>query len=282
MNDRLSVVFDDVQRALGEVIERHQVTQAEFGAALGWLSTAAQENELPLAALLFLGFPLLQANDGGAYTRPESDGASTWIPAGPAYVAGAPLLERPYVLPMRQDEPGEALVVSGTVRSTTGEPIAGALLDIWQTNAEGRYSDMTPEMVFPLVIHIDDSLPSFNLRGRLTTDDQGRYEYLTVIPGAEELGIHDSGPLRALMTALDKVDERPRHIHALVTHEGFHDLTHQIHFDGDPELTRVTEGAVPAAVTYPAKAAAAPAHYATLTVDRPHRTLTCDYVLRPR
>jgi catechol 1,2-dioxygenase len=280
MNDRLSVIFDDVQRALGEVIERHQVTQAEFGAALGWLTTAAQEGELPLAALLFLGFPLLQANDGGAYTRPESDGASTWIPAGPAYVANAPILERPYVLPMRPDEPGEALVVSGTVRSTTGEPIAGALLDIWQTNAEGHYSDMTPEMVFPLVIHIDDSLPSFNLRGRLTTDDQGRYEYLTVIPGAEELGILDSGPLRALMTALDKVDERPRHIHALVTHDGFHDLTHQIHFDGDPELTRVTEGTVPAAVTYQAQAAAAPAHYATLTVDRPHRTLMCDYVLR--
>jgi catechol 1,2-dioxygenase len=84
------------------------------------------------------------------------------------------------------------------------------------------------------------------------------------------------------MTASDKVDERPRHIHALVTHDGFHDLTHQIHVDGDPELTRVTEGTVPAAVTYQAQAAAAPAHYATLTIDRPHRTLMCDYVLRPR
>jgi catechol 1,2-dioxygenase len=39
---------------------------------------------------------------------------------------------------MRHDKPGEALVVSGTVRSTIGEPITGALLDIWQTNAEGR------------------------------------------------------------------------------------------------------------------------------------------------
>jgi catechol 1,2-dioxygenase len=282
MNDRLSVVFEELQHAVGDVIGRHRVTEAEFGTALGWLMEAAQAGELPLAALLFLGFPLLQANDGGAYIRPESDGASTWIPAGPAYVAGAPLLERPYVLPMRPDEPGEALVVSGTVRSTAGEPIAGALLDIWQTNAEGRYSDMTPEMVAPLVIHIDHGLPPFNLRGRLTTDQQGRYEYLTVVPGAEDLGIPDSGPMRALMTALDKVDQRPRHIHALVTHDGFHDLTHQIHFDGDPDLVRVTEGAIPAAVTYRAEAAESTARYATLTVDRPHRTLMCDYVLRPR
>ncbi|MEV0386309.1 hypothetical protein [Nonomuraea sp. NPDC050643] len=60
---------------------------------------------------------MLKATEGAAYAHPEKDGASHWEMEGPAYLPGAPLLESPAVLPMRPDESGEPLIVSGTVRS---------------------------------------------------------------------------------------------------------------------------------------------------------------------
>ncbi|WP_364705434.1 hypothetical protein [Streptomyces ossamyceticus] len=68
---------------------------------------------------------------------------------GPAYVPGAPRIDNPGVLPMAPDEPGETLLVSGTVRSTSGKPLPGAVIDLWQTTADGRHSGLTPEQAGP-------------------------------------------------------------------------------------------------------------------------------------
>lgn len=216
-----------------------------------------------------------------AYANPDKDGATAWVPRGPAYVPGAPLLDPPYVLAQRPDEPGETLFVSGTVRSTTGEPIAGALLDIWLTDAEGHYSNLTREMLGPAGAHIDGSLPTYNLRGRLTTDEHGHFEYRAVVPGIEEVGVPAGGPLERLVKALDRVGVRPRHIHAIVSHKGFHTLTHQIHFDGDPNVECVIEGAVAHSTVLKSELHGDPADFKERGLDKPYRTLTCDYVLRP-
>jgi hypothetical protein len=79
---------------------------------------------------------------GATYAHPETDGASYWEMEGPANLPGAPPLDSPAVLPMRPDEPGEPLIVSGTVRSTTGEPLPGAVLDLRQIDANNIYSGM--------------------------------------------------------------------------------------------------------------------------------------------
>lgn len=48
-------------------------------------------------------------------------------------VASGELIDNPGVLPMAPDEPGDTLFVSGVVRSTTGKPLPGAVIDLWQT-----------------------------------------------------------------------------------------------------------------------------------------------------
>ncbi|MET9850455.1 hypothetical protein [Streptomyces ossamyceticus] len=92
----------------------------------------------------------MEVSHGRAYAHPEKDGASTWMATGPAYVPGAPRIDNPGVLPMAPDEPGETLLVSGTVRSTSGKPLPGAVIDLWQTTADGRHSGLTPEQAGPL------------------------------------------------------------------------------------------------------------------------------------
>ncbi|WP_371660888.1 catechol 1,2-dioxygenase [Streptomyces sp. NBC_00280] len=281
-NTRLRVVFDDLQSTIADLIIKHAVTGEEFQQAVALIKELADTDELPNALLLFFSIGVAEADEGRAYANPEKDGATTWLPAGPAYVPGAPLLEPPYELPRRPDEPGEALFVSGQVRSTTGEPIAGAELDIWMTNNSGDYSSVTPEMLAPLVLDLDESLPPFNLRGRIRTDDQGRFEYRTVMPGVEGLGVRKGGPLERLFHSLDLVELRPLHIHSFVSAPGFHKLTTQSHFTGDPIVGKTSEPrSTPASTVFATQLHDDPEDFKARGLDAPYYTMANDYVLRP-
>jgi catechol 1,2-dioxygenase len=120
---------------------------------------------------------------------------------GPYYVAGAPWTN---VL-VAATEPGERLLLSGTVRSSDCSPLAGAVLDVWQADAEGEY---------------DESPGSWRLRGRQRADDAGRWSLETVIPGRY----------------LQASGYRPAHIHFKVSADGAAPLTTQLYFAGDPYL----------------------------------------------
>jgi catechol 1,2-dioxygenase len=127
---------------------------------------------------------------------------------GPLYRRGAPWRTRL----CRIDEPGEPLSITGTIRRAVDcEPVASATLDVWQTNARGFYSNL-------LGLDEPSNPRAFNLRGRLMSDDNGRYQFESILPGRY--------PLFWPLT-------RPRHIHLTVTHPQCEPLTTQIFFEGD-------------------------------------------------
>ncbi|MEU6789182.1 hypothetical protein ABZ912_59235 [Nonomuraea angiospora] len=279
---RLQVVFGDLRHAVDDVIGKHQVTMEELFAAIGWIQRVADAGELGPAGILFVK-SVLKATEGATYAHPEKDGASHWEMEGPAYLPGAPLLESPAVLPMRPDEPGDPLIVSGTVRSTSGEPLPGAILDIWQIDANCVYSGLTTEAFGGLDIPNDSTgIPKYNLRARIIADGDGHYEFRSVMPGAETLGIDkDGSPLAALTGALELPGMRPLHIHAIVSADGVHPLTTQIYFDGDPLLGGTIEGPIPRSAVKRTELHDDPADYRARGLGVPYRTLTYDYVLRP-
>ena len=127
---------------------------------------------------------------------------------GPLYRQGAPWRSR--LCP--KNERGEPLSISGTITASADcQPIANATLDIWQTNAKGLYSN--------LLGRDNPSDPgAFRLRGRIRTDDEGRYRFESVVPGRY--------PLFWPLT-------RPRHIHLIVSHPEYEPLITQIYFEGD-------------------------------------------------
>jgi catechol 1,2-dioxygenase len=127
---------------------------------------------------------------------------------GPLYRPGAPWRSR--LCPI--DERGEPLSISGTITASTDcRPIANATLDVWQTNARGLYSN--------LLGRDNPSDPgAFNLRGRIRSDDGGRYQFESILPGRYPL----CWPLT-----------RPRHIHVIVSHPQYERLITQIYFEGD-------------------------------------------------
>ncbi|WP_328728569.1 catechol 1,2-dioxygenase [Streptomyces jietaisiensis] len=278
---RLQVVFADLRRAVDDVVLRHRVTPEELFAAVDWLRRVADAGELPLTGVLFLK-SALQATEGAAYAHPETDGATPWEMEGPAHLPGSPELPSPAVLPMRPEEPGEPLVVSGTVRGTSGAPLPGAVLDVWQIDADNLYSGVGTRDFEPLDIPNDSTgIPVHNLRGRVVTDAEGRYEFRTVMPGVETFGFAPDSPLTELAEALRLPGLRPLHIHAIVTAEGCLPLTTQIYFDGDPLAEGTLEGPVPAATVRTMVVHDTPEDYRAHGLDRPYRALTHDIVLRP-
>lgn len=136
---------------------------------------------------------------------------------GPYYRFGAPFLAKL----AGADEPGERLVVSGTVFSEDCKtPIANALIEVWQANSAGQYDTQTPG-------NFTDR-GNFHLRGMLYTDAQGRYRIETVMPGRY--------PVPPNLPGLDKYAgiTRPAHIHFRVIESLHVPVTLQLYFEGDP------------------------------------------------
>jgi protocatechuate 3,4-dioxygenase beta subunit len=110
---------------------------------------------------------------------------------------------------------GERILVTGRVLESDGRPVRGALVEIWQANAAGRYVHAVDQHPAP----ID---PNFTGAGRCLTDDEGRYEFVTVKPGAYPWKNHPNA-------------WRPAHIHFSLFGRAFTDrLVTQMYFPGDP------------------------------------------------
>jgi catechol 1,2-dioxygenase len=116
---------------------------------------------------------------------------------GPFYREGAPWRAKL----CGADEPGEPLLIAGRVTAAdTCRPLKGAVVDVWQADAAGRYDN-----------------ERFHLRGRVKTDDEGRYQIETILPG----NYTDGGFGRA------------KHIHYIVSAPGYAPLTTECYFEGD-------------------------------------------------
>lgn len=100
------------------------------------------------------------------------------------------------------------MVVRGRVVDTRGQPVAGALIDVWQTNDDGFY-DVQQKGV----------QPDWNLRGVFTTDAQGEYSFKSVKP--RYYPIPDDGPVGKMLAALGRHPYRAAHIHFIVTANGY-------------------------------------------------------------
>jgi hydroxyquinol 1,2-dioxygenase len=125
---------------------------------------------------------------------------------GPFYAPGSP--ERIMGDSISEmDGNGEPALVSGTVRDPRGDPIAGAVLDVWQNSSRGTYAVQ------------DETQPPENLRGRFRTGPDGRFRFWSVRP--TDYSIPDDGPVGAMLSALGRHPWRAAHIHLIVSAPGF-------------------------------------------------------------
>ena len=110
---------------------------------------------------------------------------------------------------------GERIIVSGRVLGADGKPLRGQLIEIWQANAAGRYRHAVDQ-------HPAPARPELHGGGRCLTDDDGRYRFVTIKPGAYPWLNHPNA-------------WRPNHIHFSLFGRAFSErLMTQMYFPGDP------------------------------------------------
>jgi protocatechuate 3,4-dioxygenase beta subunit len=110
---------------------------------------------------------------------------------------------------------GERIIVKGRVLDEAGRGVPNTLVEIWQCNAAGRYIHQSDQHPAPLD-------PNFTGTGRVVTDENGRYEFTTVKPGAYPWRNHPNA-------------WRPAHIHFSLFGPSFLTrLVTQMYFPGDP------------------------------------------------
>jgi protocatechuate 3,4-dioxygenase, beta subunit len=112
---------------------------------------------------------------------------------------------------------GARIIVSGRVLDENGRAVPHTLVEIWQANAAGRYLHKRDQHEAPLD-------PNFTGSGHALTDGEGRYRFVTILPGAYPWANHHNA-------------WRPAHIHFSLFGPAFATrLVTQMYFPGDPLL----------------------------------------------
>ena len=110
---------------------------------------------------------------------------------------------------------GQRILVRGRVLEADGRPVPHTLVELWQANAAGRYRHAADTWPAP----VD---PNFTGAGRALTDAEGRYEFVTIRPGAYPWRNHDNA-------------WRPAHLHFSLFGRAFTQrLVTQMYFPDDP------------------------------------------------
>jgi len=192
-------------------------------------------------------------------------GATASTVFGPFFAERSPDLDNGADL--ANGAPGVPCFMHGRVLSVNNEPVADALIDVWQADEAGFYD-----------VQYDD-LSEPRGRGRLRSDSHGRYWFWSILPEAYPIP-HD-GPVGELLSAAGRSPMRPAHVHFMVAATGFQTLITHVFVDGDPHLDSDAVFGVKDSLI-----AQYPRHQAGRApdgrvMDRPFYTMDFDLVLAP-
>ena len=123
---------------------------------------------------------------------------------------------------VRSETPGRALFVSCRVCDPRGKPLEGVEVDVWQASPVGLYENQ------------DERQCDMNLRGKFTTDSEGRFWFRSVKPAGYPVPTH--GPVGDLLRAQGRHPYRPAHLHFLAFKSAYKTLITQVFVDDDEHL----------------------------------------------
>ncbi|UZR96938.1 catechol 1,2-dioxygenase [Chondrinema litorale] len=222
-NERVKQIVNRIVKDLFYAIDDFNVTPDEFWTAINYLTEAGQNQEWGLIAP-GLGFEhFLDMRLDEEEEKLGIKGGTPRTIEGPLYVAGAP---EEYGFARLDDgtelDEAEIVFMQGQVKDENGNPVANARVEVWHANLKGNYS------------YFDSSQSDFNLRRSIITDENGRYQFRSIMPSG--YSVPPKGSTEILLDALGRHGHRPAHIHFFISAEGFRKLTTQINIEGDPYL----------------------------------------------
>lgn len=227
--DRISNASDPRIRQISEALVRHlhaflrevRPTHEEWAYGINFLTRTGQMCDDNRQEFTLLSDTLGVSTLVDAINHPVAAGTTETTVLGPFFVQAAP--DRQLGDDISGGIEGEAMIVTGSVKSSDGQPLEGALVDVWHSDDEGYYD-----------VQQLDKLGGLAMRARFTTDQSGRFHFWSIEPAAYPIP-HD-GPVGQMLQAQGRHPWRPAHVHFMISAPGYERLVTHVFAAGDQYL----------------------------------------------
>ncbi|MFI6356302.1 maleylacetate reductase and hydroxyquinol 1,2-dioxygenase domain-containing protein [Streptomyces sp. NPDC050743] len=213
---RVRTLLSDLVRHLHTFVATNDVTEGEWQYAVDFLTRTGQICSPTRQEFVLLSDTLGVSSAVDLLTNSRTPNTTPSAVLGPFYVEGPP--ETANDGDISGGLPGIPLWVDARVTDTDGEPIKGAIVDVWQSNKDGFYDVQLPELEGPV------------LRGRLRTDAEGRITFWSILPS--EYPIPGDGPVGQMLDAIGRHPYRAPHLHFMFDAPGHRRLITQLFVSG--------------------------------------------------
>ncbi len=213
---RFREVMQSLVRHVHAFVRETRLTEEEWNAGIDFLTAAGHITTPTRQEFVLLSDVLGVSMLTVAVNAPPQGDATEATVFGPFFVVDSPGVELGG--DVAGEASGEPCWVTGTVRDTSGQPVAGARIEVWEADDEGMYD----------VQYTDGHLAA---RAHLFTDELGRYRFWALTP--TPYPIPDDGPVGKLLNASGRSPMRASHLHFMVTADGLRRLVTHIFVAGD-------------------------------------------------
>jgi hydroxyquinol 1,2-dioxygenase len=225
---KLATTSDTRFRQISECLVHHlhdfvrevELTEAEWLQAIRFLTAVGQKCDDRRQEFILLSDTLGVSMLVDAINHRYPEGATETTVFGPFYQPDAPFADNG--ADVSGNAVGEPLHFSGRVLTVAGEPIAGAIVEMWATDGEGWYDVQL------------EHLKSSQLRWRFKSDLEGRFSFWSVNPVSYP--IPGDGPVGAMLAAMGRHPYRPAHIHFMLSAPGYRKVITHVFAAGDGYL----------------------------------------------
>lgn len=218
---RTRQVMESMIRHLHAFVKDVEPSMAEWAHAIDFLTRTGQKCDDVRQEYILLSDVLGVSMLCESINNRKPSGATEATVQGPFHASGSPI--RALGDNICEDGVGEPCWIEGRVTDVDGNPLAGAELDIWQTNGEGAYQVQDP-----------GQQPDGNQRGIFKTNADGRYYFRATLPVS--YSIPTDGPVGEVLNAMGRHAMRPAHMHFMVEAPGYDKVTTHLFVKGDKYL----------------------------------------------
>ncbi|HKY21356.1 MAG TPA: chlorocatechol 1,2-dioxygenase [Vicinamibacterales bacterium] len=211
-NKRVKEIAETLIESVRSALKKCAVTEAEYRQGVTYLMQASEAKEIGLMCDVFLNSTIV------AIKAEKSKGSMPAI-QGPYFKEEAPLVDGK--LKTYDSDDHKPLLLYGSVKDETGAALSDAVIDIWHSTPDGRYSGFGG-------FHGD--IPVDYYRGKVKTDASGQWRVQTTLPVPYQ--IPNKGPTGALLGMMGTHSWRPAHVHFKIRKPGYEPLTTQYYFEG--------------------------------------------------
>ena len=227
--ERIAGATDPRIREVSEALVRHlhafvrevRPTQKEWEYGIEFLTRTGHMCDDKRQEFILLSDTLGVSMLVDAINHPVPEGATETTVLGPFFVQAAP--DKQPGDDISSGMEGDAMIVTGSVSTVDGRPLAGAVVDVWHSDDDGYYD-----------VQQLDKIGDLAMRGRFHADQNGNFRFWSIKPAPYPIP-HD-GPVGEMLEVQGRHPWRPAHVHFMISAPGYEQLVTHVFVAGDRYL----------------------------------------------